>query len=1041
MKESSLDRVRLGAFEVDLRAGELRQGEQKTYLREQPWFILRMLVERAGEVVTREEIRQQLWPNDTVVDFDQGINAAIRRLRQALGDSADEPIYLGTVARRGYRLLVPVEPLEPGKAASFPGPTDQEKPKDEPASRIRVFGGELIGKKVSHYRVLEVIGGGGMGMVYRGEDLKLGRQVALKFLPEDLSVDDIALQRFEREAQTASALNHPSICTIHGVEDYEGQPFIVMELLHGETLRDRLELHAAKNDGLALTELLDIALQICQALKTAHQQGIVHRDIKPANIFLTTSGQVKILDFGLAKIVESDGSLKTGWEGTSMHRTADQPLRGADPNLNLTMTGVNMGTASYMSPEQIRGERLDGRTDLFSFGLVLYQMATGQQAFTGTTIAEVHEGIQYHEPTGARHLNPGLPGELEHVITHALEKDRDRRYQSAAQIIADLQVLQRPKSERTRIALWLAAVVVAIILGAASFFALRMKSSKPELAKDATVRPLIPASPDNPLSAWVALSPDGKHLAYSDQSNGLSILQIDTGESHSFLNTTTFNPLSWLKDGDHLLVSKLEESGTWNMSTMDGGMQKFRDGNVHLFPSPVSQQFAFLDGLDIKIEDPGQPPRKLVSLGNNWVPTFMTWAPNGRRIAFDESRVVQLDGSKPKTEVNLVTCDLAGHCSTVLSNPRLFTGSDFTSLAWLPDGRIVFALGELPPNDESANLWSLDVDPVTGKTSGQPKRLTNWSGVEPKSLSASADGTRLALLQHHVERRVKIAALRAGGSTLGKIRLLNSDTWHAVPSGWTDDSRSVLFTGYRHGQKGIFQQSIDNGSVEILASSEAYNLHPVVSPDGKWLFYTEYSENDRSRLMRTPLAGGAPTIMLQGDYGYGCASTPGGLCVLSELKGDRLVFSRLDPLKGRGEELLSAQVKSSSQPAGLAYGWSLSPDGKEIALVAAESENQISILGIGGGVRVITLNDWRRLQAVSWAPDGRHLYISGGKYLAVEQIMWAILETDPYGNFKVLIQVPADRGWLAHPVPSPDGHYLAYTEWESTSSVVMLEKF
>ena len=192
-----------------------------------------MLVERAGELVTREEIKQRLWPNDTVVDFDQGINAAIRRLRQALGDSADNPTYLGTVARRGYRLLVPVEAVEPG-------PNSQEKPKREQALPTDISGANLIGKKVSHYRVLEVIGGGGMGLVYKAEDLKLGRQVALKFLPDELARDPAALQRFEREAKTASSLDHPNICTIHAVEEHEQQPFIAMQLLEGETLRDRL---------------------------------------------------------------------------------------------------------------------------------------------------------------------------------------------------------------------------------------------------------------------------------------------------------------------------------------------------------------------------------------------------------------------------------------------------------------------------------------------------------------------------------------------------------------------------------------------------------------------------------------------------------------------------------------------------------------------------------------------------------------------------------------------------------------------------------
>lgn len=287
-------------------------------------------------------------------------------------------------------------------------------------------------------------------------------------------------------------------------------------------------------------------------------------------------------------------------------------------------------------------------------------------------------------------------------------------------------------------------------------------------------------------------------------------------------------------------LQEQKRDACWKMSTMDGTMRKLHDGNVHLFPSPVAQQLAFLDGHALKIEDAGQPAQDLASFGDNWTPSYIAWAPTGHRIAYDKSRVP--DASNAKFEASIGTCDLVGHCSTVFSDPGLATGSDVTNLAWLPDGRIVFALRELPPNDESANLWSLDVDPSTGTTSGKPRRLTNWSGVEPKSLSASADGRRLALLQFQTERRIKVAELRAGGTALGRTRPLNSDTWHAVPFGWTHDSRTVLFTGYRHGQKGIFKQSIDDANAEILVSGAGPDVHPVLSPDGQWLFYTEYPE-------------------------------------------------------------------------------------------------------------------------------------------------------------------------------------------------------
>ncbi len=426
-------RVRFGGFDFDLRTGELLGPDQTVQLGEKPFRVLAVLVEGAGKLVTREEIQKKLWPNDTIVDFEHGINTAIKVLRRALGDSADEPKYIETITRRGYRFMVPVEWIETARS-----PRDEVPIRDNSVSlpRDRIDSTSLIGKKVSHYRVLEVIGGGGMGMVYEAEDLKLGRRVALKFLPEEMLWDTVALQRFEREARAASSLDHSNICTIYAVEEHLGQPFIVMQLLQGETLRDRLAALAVDHKKLTLDELLDIAIQICDGLQAAHDKGIIHRDIKPANIFLTSTGQVKILDFGLAKLVsaakesESDG-LELQPDGTA---AAPQPARLVSPDATLTRIGAAMGTAGYMSPEQVRGEKLDARTDLFSFGLVLYEMATGQRAFSGETATSVHEAVLHKPPIPARELNRELPSGLEVVINKALEKDREKRCPTAADV-------------------------------------------------------------------------------------------------------------------------------------------------------------------------------------------------------------------------------------------------------------------------------------------------------------------------------------------------------------------------------------------------------------------------------------------------------------------------------------------------------------------------------------------------------------------------------------------------------------------------------
>ncbi len=954
--------VCFGPFELDVEAAEVRADGRSLRLPEQQFQILHMLLLAQGGVVSRDEIRTRLWPNDTVVEFDRSINAAVMKLRIALGDTGDKPRFIETLVRRGYRLIVPVD----WKKGDLP---------EAPAGKAEQ--GSLVGRKVSHYRVLGILGGGGMGLVYKGEDLKLDRPVALKFLPEEMAADPLVLKRFEREARTASSLNHPNICTIYEVEEYDGQPFIVMELLEGETLRELIARAADSSGkgqpGFSTGQVLDIAIQIAEGLNAAHQKGIIHRDIKPANIFITPSGRVKILDFGLAKTTAEIFPEPLGEIDTQDSLTS--ALRNAAVDSTLSRTGITMGTAGYMSPEQVRGENLDARTDLFSFGLVLFEIATGKRAFSGATAALVQNAILHQPLPPVRSLNPELPVALEKIIAKSLEKDCEQRYGFVGQMLADLKGIGRETTvgkfsaeasavntalrSKRNILLWGGTAAAVLQLATAVIWHF-MPVPLPRVTGSAQLT--------NGNNACCPMATDGYRLYFREnRANGPELAQISvTGGEVLPLPTSIGHPViaDISPDRSSLLITTydFENAPFWNLPLPTGPPRRIGDiGASWATWSPDGKHLLFAKDSGLYLaEADGSHARKIVS-GVEGKPIQLRFSPDGSRIRFTVSRT-------QARSFTLWEVDANGANLHQLF-PGWHTPANECCGRWTPDGR--YYLFESETGNGAHDIFALpESRGIFSRLPAKPIRLT-FGPLRFEAPLVSPDGKKLFVFGWHqrgelvrYDSRSKQFVPLLGGISATDVSFSHDGKWIAY----------ITIPGYE-----LWRSRVDGSENLQLTSSGNPSALPRWSPDGRHIAFTSAVAGKLWRILLIAADGGSPTPLL----------------------------SEANP---ESDPTWSADGSQIAFATGTTFGSVKS----EIEIFDLNSHQVFTVPGSGG------------LFSPRWSPDGRYLAALSFEYPARKVLIYDF-HTQRWSDWVT----DHDVGYISW---SADSHSLEYVQYNSGDS-------